>query len=138
MANVALINFLASQPTRQTSVVSLAVSLTAIYVILAIISISWVRLRYLRTGWQLNKLVEPSGLASRWSGYFIGLTLFVVISALLLPRSTDAILNLPKFDLNWKLDFLNNFFGEGGKRLPHRVGWHIADSPAEDVAFHHQ
>lgn len=72
------------------------------YIVLALLVLSWTRLRYLRTIWQLGELAEPVQLRPRWNGYLLGLGLTLGLLALALPRNAD--LKLPEWQLN--LDWL--------------------------------
>lgn len=54
----------------------------------------WARMRYLRTLWQLDKLVEPARLAGRWV-YYLGGLLVVALALSLGLSSLGGVVTLP-------------------------------------------
>lgn len=89
-----------SQRPDNDPIVGTMVVLTVLYIGLALAFLSILRLRYLRTTWQLAELPEPPPLRQRWPTYFFGLVLLALVGAAFLPTTS----NLPTFSLN--LDFL--------------------------------
>ncbi len=85
------------------------IGLLLAYVVVTLGFLSWIRLRYLRTIWQLGELTEPATLRSRWTTYFLALALLVTLLALVLPRTG----NLSRPDWN-----LNLGGGKGDQQLP--------------------
>jgi Domain of unknown function (DUF4129) len=61
-----------------------------VYIGSGLLILSIVRLRYLRTGWRLNRLKEPPTIGNRWIVYVFGLVLFVGLLTAILPRSYDT------------------------------------------------
>jgi hypothetical protein len=58
--------------------------LTTAHLFLGIPLMAWARLRYLRTGWQLNRLKEPPRLLPRWNFYTLALVLAALLPSLLI------------------------------------------------------
>jgi uncharacterized membrane protein YidH (DUF202 family) len=61
-----------------------------VYVTVGLLILSLVRLRYLRTHWQLNRLNEPPTIAHRWLIYAIVLLVSAGAIMALLPRTIDT------------------------------------------------